>query len=312
MVAYVSLEGKIMLMPGWLKSTVRSIAVTKADGSVESLSRESTQPGVGANLVGVGGEVDEGSEASVVPSPSASRLEHSASEVAPRAQVLQDPGSARRPGWRRLVVPSSCAPGVGKGPAVFSGPRRGGSSGPPLRRCRLCPLDVEERSLGVPGSSSGGGRRRKRRARGVGMCPEGLPRSVYEHHWKDVHGRGQHAALRGDFSYVLRTAAEAGCRKCVFDILNAHPERAQEMVLSEGTSGWDAAEYASWGKKQALIAGDIEHARTCEVLQDHLERMRIDGVFAFFASEYFSENLGFKSEDDDVGEDALPSGMDDK
>ena len=73
-VAYVSFQGKIMLMPGWMKSAVRSIVVTKADGAVEVISRESTQPGVGANLLGVCDEADEGSDARVVPSPVASSL----------------------------------------------------------------------------------------------------------------------------------------------------------------------------------------------------------------------------------------------
>ena len=313
MVAYVSLEGKIMLMPGWLKSTVRSIVVTKGDGSVEVISRESTQPGVGANLVGVGDEVDEGSEASVVPSPSASRLEHSASEVAPRAYVLQHPGSARRPGWRRLVVAPPCAPDVGKGPAVFSGPRPARCSGPPPPPLSSLSVasDLEERSLGVPGSSSGGGRRRKRRARTVDVCPAGLPRSVYDHRWKDAHGRGQDAALTGDFSYVLRVAAEAGCQKCVFETLNAHPGRAEEMVFSQGSGGWDAIAWADWGKTQALKAGDTERAHMCEVLQDHLERMRVDGVFAVLG-EFESEYLDSNPDDDEEDEDGLPCALEDK
>ena len=181
--------------------------------------------------------------------------------------------------------------------------------------------------MGAPGSSSGaaphlesaagrvGGRRRKRCARTVDVCPAGLPRSVYDHHWKDVHGRGQDAALTGDFSYVVRVAAEAGCQKCLFDILNADRDRAEEMVFSEGTGGWDAAEWAAWGKTQALKAGDIERARMCEDLQDHLERMRAEGVFAVlgeFDSDYLSENLESNPDDDEEGSDGELCALEDK
>ena len=97
-VAYVSFQGKIMLMPGWKKSAVRSIVVTKADGAVEVVSRECTQPGVGANLLGVCGEDDEGSDARVVPSPVASSLGHALPEAAPRSEVSPVSWGPRPPG----------------------------------------------------------------------------------------------------------------------------------------------------------------------------------------------------------------------
>ena len=157
MVAYVSFQGKIMLMPGWKKSTVRSIVVTKADGAVEVISRESTQPGDGANLLGMLDQVDEGSDASVVPSPPASRLVHLPPEVAPRAQVLQHPGPARRPGCPPPRVFPSCAPDVREGSLVLSGPRpsRWPPPSPPPFSSSLGASDAEDGSLGARGSSSG-------------------------------------------------------------------------------------------------------------------------------------------------------------
>ena len=181
--------------------------------------------------------------------------------------------------------------------------------------------------MGAPGSSSGaaphlesaagrvGGRRRKRRARTVDVCPAGLPRSVCDHHWKDVHGRGQDAALTGDFSYVVRAAAEAGCQKCVFDTLNAHRERAEEMVFSEGAGGWDAAAWAGWGTKQALKSGDFARARMCEALQENLERMRDEGVFVVLRecdSDYLSENFESNPDDDEEGSDGELCALEDK
>ena len=85
-----------------------------------------------------------------------------------------------------------------------------------------------------------------------------------------------------------------------FDILNARRDRAEEMVFSEGTSGWDAAEWAAWGKTQALKAGDIERARMCEDLEENLERMRDKGVFVVLGecdSDYLSENFESNSSD---------------
>ena len=335
MVAYVSFQGKIMLMPGWMKSTVRSIVVTKADGAVELISRESTQPGDEANLLGLLDQVDEGSDASVVPSPPASRLAPFPREVAPRPPGWPPSGSSpsvapdvgegspvsrgpRPPGCPPPGAFPAVAPDVGEGSPVLWGPRPPGRPPPPPPPLSSPSVasDVEEGSLGVPGSSSGaaprlesaagcvGGRRRKRRARRVDVCPSGLPRSVCDHHWKDLHGRGQDAALAGDFSYVARAAAEAGCRKCVFDTLNADPGRAEEMVFSEGTGGWDAAAWADWGVVQAIKAGDIERARMRRALQDHLERMRYDGVFAVLG-EFESEYLDSNPDDDEEDEDGL-------
>ena len=177
--------------------------------------------------------------------------------------------------------------------------------------------------MGAPGSSSGaaphlesavgcvGSRRRKRRAHTVDVRPSGLPRSVCDHHWKDTHGRGQDAALAGDFSYVLRVAAEAGCHKCVFDILHADPGRAEEMVFSQGSGGWDAAAWADWGVGQAIIAGDIERSRMRRVLQDHLERMRCDGVFAVLG-EFEPEYLDSNRDDHEEHEDGLLCAVDDR
>ena len=267
-VAYVSFEGKIILMPGWKHSTVRSIVVTKSDGAVEVITRDSSQPGDRANLLGLLEQVGEGSDASVVPSPPVSR-------VAPFPRAVAPPyrGPPRPPRW---PPPPLSSPSGAVGSASGSAPH----------------------FVSAAGGLGGFGRRRKRRALAVEVCPQGLPQSVYDHHWEDTHGRGRDAALSGDFSYVLRAAAEAGCAKCVFAILSANPGSAEELVSSEGAGGWDAAAWAEWGVKQALKAGDTERAGMCRDLQDHLERMRVEGVHAVLGE--------FESETTDQARSMMP------
>ena len=87
------------------------------------------------------------------------------------------------------------------------------------------------------------------------------------------------------------------------------------MVFSQGSGGWDAIAWADWGKTQALKAGDIERARMCEDLEDHLERMRAEGVFVVlgeFDSDYLSENLESNPDDDEEGSDGELCALEDK
>ena len=248
-VAYVSSGGKIILMPGWMRSTVSSIVVAKTDGDVEVIRRGTTESGHRANLLGFLEEGEEGAGSSVVPPPV------SRPGPCPREVASARPGPCGPPLWASLSSRSGAA-------------------------------DVAGGSSGARGSSSGAshpvlgseGKGRKRRGSGVDPCPDGLPLSVCEHHWKDVHGRGRAAAAGGDFCCVLHAAAEAGCAKCVYDLLYADLGRADVLVASQGSSGWDAAAWAEWGAKKADTAGDAERAELCRGLQVHFERMKEEGV----------------------------------
>ena len=62
---------------------------------------------------------------------------------------------------------------------------------------------------------------------------------------------------------------------------------------------------------QAIIAGDIERSRMCRGLQDHLERMRYDGVFAVLG-EFEPEYLGSNPDDHEEHEDGLLCAVDDR
>ena len=130
---------------------------------------------------------------------------------------------------------------------------------------------------------------------------------MYEHHWQDTHARGRDAALGGDFTYVMHVAAEAGCVKCVNDLLRANAGCADELVRNGGTSGWCAAAWAEWGVKQAVKEGDFERAALCRGLHDHLERMKVEGVQAVLDMVECEGNDSYVDDDDEV-EDVLPLG----
>ena len=110
-------------------------------------------------------------------------------------------------------------------------------------------------------------------------CPRGLPPQVYEHHWEGVHDRGQAAALAGDYSPILRVAAEAGCQDCVLALLRLDPTD-EGMLRNTGRGGWDAAGWADWGATQAAKAGDQDRFKECTKLEDLLERMKSEGLQA--------------------------------
>ena len=288
-VAYVSFEGKIMAMPGWRHSTVRSIVVTKADGDVEVMSRDCSTAGERANFL------VEALDADVTP-----LLPHDLAAVAPST-------STSRPGASMLPRPKS-------------GPERGGASG----AARWVVWPGRPGSPGSPGASwsaSGaepppppveppppdpeppaggrGGRRQKRLK--VHACPPGLPYRVYEHHFSEMHRRGQDAALAGDFSGLLRHAAEGGCRECVLALLRLDPH-SEEMLRNTGRSGWDAAGWAKWGFEQASKEGNDDLANRCSYLWGIMERMKRE-VLAAVLGELDYEPDEFSDDDEEDEEE---------
>ena len=300
-IAYVSFQGKIMAMPGWLHSSVRSIIVTKADGNVELLSRDCSTAGERANFLVEALELDVSPGATVVPSSATSPTSRPGVSMLPRSKA--GPGTPPLPLPQPNVLTKSggvrgSASGAVRGGVVWGPPGLVGASGsaggvqPP-------PPPVEPPPP-APEPPAGGGRRRKKRLK-VHECPPGLPYRVYEHHFEKMHRRGQDAALAGDFSGLLRCAAEEGCRECVFGLLRVDPS-SEEMLRNKGRGGWDAAEWAQWGSQQALKVDNDDVANACSYLHGVLDRMKHEGL-AVVLGELDYEAEEFSDDEDEEQEE---------
>ena len=270
--AHVSSEGKIMAMPGWFGSRVKKIVVTTMDGHREVMRRD----GCSSHSVLMEG----------------------------RGNLLRRLKAG--PGTERSAGGGGSASGGGRRETFTGGPGGLGASGsaggaeppPPPREEPPWPFPPP------PLPAAGGGARKRKKRLNAHECPEGLPVSVYRHHFDKMHRHGQDQAKKGDFSGLLRSAAEAGCRKCVFALLRL--DSGEEMLKNTGKGGWDAAEWAKCGMEQAEKADKHDLAVECSYLWGVLERMKDEGVAAVwnlihYEAEEFSQD---EEEEKEEQEDA--------
>ena len=143
-VAYVLFSGKILSMPGWMQSNVRSIVVTKEDGNVEIMSRDCSTAGSRGNLLADVCAAEVPREAS--PRPSA-------------------PVMCPRPKFGPVTYgPVAAAENASGAACLEFRPDTQGSLPPPP----------------PPPEAEGGGKsRRRKKSRAVHVCPRGLPPRVY-------------------------------------------------------------------------------------------------------------------------------------